>query len=475
MRCHPLRWLWGLIPVAMLSWLAVHLESGPIERDLEHRSTLALAEAGQDWASVAFSGRDGLLVGRAADVGQRDQAAAVVANVWGVRIVETRVALAEGSDPSPPMPEPKPKSEKGPAPWSKVGLPVASAAKELEPHRTLNDVAPSAVGGPSADDVVLATGDIGGSVDLPPASTVQAQDEVELPATAIAAETAEAKQAPPVVEAATSVAEAAVPVPEHKSAAAVTPPPTAVAADPAPAAPIPEQKPAAPPAPAATVAGANPAPPVPDHKPDAVAVVPSAPVAAPEPTAPKPLKKPAAVSPDTRQAPAAVAAPAPPLPERSPRFETAALPPGNIGPEVDCIGAVRAAAQPVEVHFAHGRAKLDNAGKALIDRLIGSLNTCPEAALNVAGHSDASGHPRRNLVLSKRRAHTVTSYMIHKGIDAGRLVAIGYGDKRPVAPNDTQANRAKNRRIEVAITARAAPLPPLPVRKQGTEHGLSRR
>ncbi len=135
-----------------------------------------------------------MLVGRAADVGQRDQAAAVVANVWGVRIVETRVALAEGGDPPPPMPEPKPKSEKGPAPWSKVGLPVASAAKELEPHRTLNDVAPSAVGGPSADDVVLATGDIGGSVDLPPASTVQAQDEVELPATAIAAETAGAKQ-----------------------------------------------------------------------------------------------------------------------------------------------------------------------------------------------------------------------------------------------------------------------------------------
>jgi outer membrane protein OmpA-like peptidoglycan-associated protein len=452
----------------MLSWLAVHLESGPVERDLEHRSTLALAAAGHDWASVAFSGRDGLLVGRATDVGQRDRAAAVVADVWGVRIVETRVVLAEGGDPPPPMPEPKPKSERGPAPWSKVGLPVASAAKALEPHRTLNDVAPSAVGGPSADDVALTTGDIGGSVDLPPASTVHAQDEVELPAPAIAAEIAEAKQTPPVVETATSVAEAAVPVPEHKPAA-VTSAPTAIAADPTPAAPVPKQKPAGPPAPAATTAEAIPAPPVPQHKPD----IPS-PAAAIEPAAPIPLKKPAAVSPDARQAPAASGV-APPLPERSPRFETAALPPGNIGPEADCIGAVRAAAQPVEVHFAHGRAKLDSPGKALIDRLLGALNTCPEAGLNVAGHSDASGHSRRNLVLSKRRAHTVTSYMIHKGIDARRLVAIGYGDKRPVAPNDTQANRAKNRRIEVAITARAAPLPPLPVRKQGTEHGLSRR
>jgi outer membrane protein OmpA-like peptidoglycan-associated protein len=479
MRCHPLRWLWGLIPVAMLSWLAVHLESSPIERDLEHRSTQALAAAGFDWASVAFSGRDGLLVGRAADVGQRDRAAAVVGDVWGVRIVETRVALAEGGDLPPPMPQPKPKPEMATAPWSKVGVPAASAAKEINPHRTLNDVVPSAVGGPSADDVALATGDIGRSVDLPPASTVQARDEVETPATAIPAETAEAKQTPLAAEADKSVAGAAAPVPNHKPTTVTPPPAGGAAAAPAPAAPVPQHMPVTPTAPAATVAEANPAPPVPERKPAAmVAPAPPAPVATAEAAAPLPEKKPAAVVPsptDAKLAAPASAASVPPLPERSPRFETAALPPGNIGPETDCIGAVRATAQPVELHFAHGLAKLDNAGKVLIDRLIGALNTCPEAALNVAGHSDASGHPRRNLVLSKRRAHTVTSYMIHKGIDVGRLVAIGYGDKRPAAPNDTQANRAKNRRIEVAITARAAPLPPLPVRKQGTEHGLSRR
>ncbi len=168
-------------------------------------------------------------------------------------------------------------------------------------------------------------------------------------------------------------------------------------------------------------------------------------------------------------------APAPPLPQRAPRFETAALPQGHMGPETDCVGQVRGAGQRVEVHFAHGRAQLDTAGKALIDGLIGALNVCPGTTLHVTGHSDASGQARRNLALSKRRARTVASYMIDKGIDAGRLVAIGYGDTRPVAPNDTQENRAKNRRIEVAITARAAPLPPLPVRKQGTDNGLSRR
>jgi outer membrane protein OmpA-like peptidoglycan-associated protein len=189
-----------------------------------------------------------------------------------------------------------------------------------------------------------------------------------------------------------------------------------------------------------------------------------------------PEHKPATLeAPHTAVAQAPAAAAAPPMPERAPRFETAALPVGNISADVDCLTGVRGAAQQVEVHFGHGRAGLDMTGKALIDRLIGALNICPEAKLSVSGHTDASGRARRNLALSKRRARGVASYMIQKGIDAGRLNAIGYGDKRPVAPNDTRANMARNRRIEVAITARTAPLPPMPVRKQGTLDALSRR
>ena len=53
MRCHPARWLWGLIPIAMLSWMAVNAESDRIERDLEQRSTTALSAAGHDWAARA--------------------------------------------------------------------------------------------------------------------------------------------------------------------------------------------------------------------------------------------------------------------------------------------------------------------------------------------------------------------------------------------------------------------------------------
>ena len=440
MRCHPIRWFWGLIPVAMLTWLAVHLESATMERDLEHRSGAALSSVGHDWASVAFAGRDGLLVGHAASEEQRDEAAALVRNVWGVRVVQTRVALSQPVTPP---------STRGLAPAPRLRLPVASAAREVTVRATLNDVAPIAV--------AVARGEIRGSGDHPPESTAHARDEVER--TAPPAATPPVPQAadaqPPASVGAQPAVAAAAPLPEHKRTPA-EPASRVIAAD---VPEVPARKPAVAEAPPGFVAAASPTPPVSEHKPE--------PVTAPAPPA-------ATAAADAAQ-PSRPAPVAPPLPQRGPRFETAALPPSNIGLEADCVAAVRSAAGPVEVHFAHGRAKLDFRGKALIDRLIGALNTCPEAALNVAGHSDASGRARRNLALSKRRARTVTSYMIHKGIDAGRLVAIGYGDQRPVAPNDTQANRAKNRRIEVAITARAAPLPPLPVRKQGTEHGLSRR
>jgi len=90
----------------------------------------------------------------------------------------------------------------------------------------------------------------------------------------------------------------------------------------------------------------------------------------------------------------------------------------------------------------------------------------------VAGHADARGRAKRNLALSQRRARAVVTYLIQKGIDAGRLEAVGYGEARPVAPNDTPQNRAKNRRIEVEITGAAAQGPPT---RQGAGNGLPDR
>ena len=72
--------------------------------------------------------------------------------------------------------------------------------------------------------------------------------------------------------------------------------------------------------------------------------------------------------------------------------------------------------------------------------------------LQISGHADARGNTQRNQSLSERRARVVVGYLIRKGIDAGRLKAVGYGDTRPLVPNDDPHNRAKNRRIEFQVT-----------------------
>ncbi len=275
MRCHPTRWLWGLIPIAMLSWLAVHVESDRIERDLEQRSSAALAVAGFDWASVAFSGRDGLLVGRPVSARERDDAAALVGNIWGVRTVETRVAMSPAA----------------------AGLPIASVAADVAP-RNIGDVAPSPLGVAAAADLALGRADIDDlASDRAPAMTVRARDHAEpvQPATGPAAPIPEQKAA--VAANVPSHAEASPPpAPDQKAAVTVNVPPHAETGQPAaaPAAPIPEQKPVGA-VKAPSLAEASP-PPAPEQK--AVVAVNAPPHAetaqpAAEPAAPIPVRKPA--------------------------------------------------------------------------------------------------------------------------------------------------------------------------------------
>jgi outer membrane protein OmpA-like peptidoglycan-associated protein len=58
------------------------------------------------------------------------------------------------------------------------------------------------------------------------------------------------------------------------------------------------------------------------------------------------------------------------------------------------------------------------------------------------------GDPRANKTLSEKRAQACRNYIVTKGIDKKRLDAVGYGDERPIAPNDTDEGRQRNRRIE---------------------------
>lgn len=95
MRCNWWRWLWGIIPLLILGWIAVEAEHTRLERDLAARTAQALKGAGLAWAATGFQGRDGVLSGRASDVSDPDKAMSLLTKVWGVRVMENKSDLIE--------------------------------------------------------------------------------------------------------------------------------------------------------------------------------------------------------------------------------------------------------------------------------------------------------------------------------------------------------------------------------------------
>ena len=85
--------------------------------------------------------------------------------------------------------------------------------------------------------------------------------------------------------------------------------------------------------------------------------------------------------------------------------------------------------------------------------LAASLDKYPGSELLIVGHTDSVGTDAYNLTLSERRAQAAAAYLAAQGVDRARLSSRGLGETEPVAPNDSDAGRSKNRRVEVAIYA----------------------
>ena len=101
--------------------------------------------------------------------------------------------------------------------------------------------------------------------------------------------------------------------------------------------------------------------------------------------------------------------------------------------------------------FQSGSARLADESVAAIDELAGYLRLCPEAVVHIEGHTDADGPEDLNLALSVARAETVVEALIERGVAFRRLYAVGYGESRPIADNDTAAGKRANRRIAFTI------------------------
>ncbi len=87
----------------------------------------------------------------------------------------------------------------------------------------------------------------------------------------------------------------------------------------------------------------------------------------------------------------------------------------------------------------------------ILEKLAETTLRCPDANLEISGHLDANGIEELTRARSKRRAQAIVDRLVRAGADPSRLSATGYGSTRPVAPNDSEDHRARNRRIEFAM------------------------
>lgn len=98
--------------------------------------------------------------------------------------------------------------------------------------------------------------------------------------------------------------------------------------------------------------------------------------------------------------------------------------------------------------FDSGRATILAESFPRLDRVVEYMTHMTTVRIRVSGHTDNVGDPRRNQTLSESRAQAVRAYLVSHGIDGSRIEAVGYGDQRSVASNDTEEGRQQNRRIE---------------------------
>jgi outer membrane protein OmpA-like peptidoglycan-associated protein len=107
---------------------------------------------------------------------------------------------------------------------------------------------------------------------------------------------------------------------------------------------------------------------------------------------------------------------------------------------------------PTQVMFDFGKSTFNDAEAApYLEKVARLLREKTQKSVSLEGHTDNVGSADFNMALSERRAESVRSAMLARGVPAERLLVKGYGLSMPVAPNDSDVGRAINRRVEVIV------------------------
>jgi len=110
-----------------------------------------------------------------------------------------------------------------------------------------------------------------------------------------------------------------------------------------------------------------------------------------------------------------------------------------------------AVVQLQDITFETGKADLKSESNEELDRLVSLLEGNQTIKVEISAHTDDVGNDDSNLKLSEKRAKTVVDYLTSKGIKADRMTAKGYGETQPLVANDSDENKAKNRRVQFKI------------------------
>jgi OOP family OmpA-OmpF porin len=142
-----------------------------------------------------------------------------------------------------------------------------------------------------------------------------------------------------------------------------------------------------------------------------------------------------------------------PAPAPAPATAPAAAP--APAPEPAPVVVQKAVTLAGDTTFATNSDQLSAEGRASIDSFVAELNSTPNlqvSKINVVGHADSRGNDDYNQGLSERRAATVGSYLVSKGVSPSLITTSGRGESDPVASNSTAQGRAANRRVEIGLS-----------------------
>ncbi|MEP6608104.1 MAG: OmpA family protein [Burkholderiaceae bacterium] len=111
---------------------------------------------------------------------------------------------------------------------------------------------------------------------------------------------------------------------------------------------------------------------------------------------------------------------------------------------------------PSDISFDVGQSAIRPNFRPVLDNFAQSLAQNPSSTVTIVGHTDATGSAASNEQLSLARADATRNYLASRGIASNRFIIEGHGEREPIASNDTEAGRARNRRVEIYLGDRNA-------------------